>query len=55
LGVYVSLMMVTSAAATLTLIPAFLLLRAPRFLRVGQGHGAVRTASALGSSTVRDL
>jgi hypothetical protein len=37
--VYVALMMATSAAATLTLIPALLLLHRPRFLRAGRRSG----------------
>jgi hypothetical protein len=36
LGVYVSLMMVSSAAATLTLVPALLLTCRPRFLCAGR-------------------
>lgn len=42
LGVYVALMMATSAAATLTLIPALILVRPPRFLRMVQGRGDER-------------
>ncbi len=46
LGVYVSLMMATSAAATLTLIPALLLVRTPRFLRAGRARGDDRARAA---------
>jgi hypothetical protein len=39
LGAYVAIMMVTSALATLTLIPALVLIFEPRFIRKGRRVG----------------